>query len=183
MAGESSSSSSGGAPPPLAEGPEETAAVETEVAGLGASDQPAAGAAGPEEAAREAGPEDVAEEEEGGEARAPRCARDPMQPTKAEWEAHQAGHLPYRNWCRYCVEGRCDNPPHYCCPAGQEKPAVQEVHLDCCFVKREDEEHQTTILAFKHRQSRAVRCWVVPRKGSAQAAAQSWPTRAFEGSE
>ena len=95
MAGESSSSN-GGAPPPLAEGPEETAAVETEVAGPGAGDQPAARAEGPEEAV---------EEEEGEEARVPRCIRDPTQPTKAEWEAHQAAHLPYRNWCQHCVEG------------------------------------------------------------------------------
>ena len=42
---------------------------------------------------------------EGEEARAPRCARSPLQPTKAEWEAHQATHLPYRSWCRFCVDG------------------------------------------------------------------------------
>ena len=35
-----------------------------------------------------------ASDKEGEEARAPRCARDPLQPTKAEWEAHQATHLP-----------------------------------------------------------------------------------------
>ena len=50
-------------------------------------------------------------EEEGDEALAPRAARSPLQPTRAEWEAHQATHLPYRNWCRCCVEGRCENPP------------------------------------------------------------------------
>ena len=43
--------------------------------------------------------------EEGEEALVPRCARDPLQPTKAEWEAHQATHLPYRSWCRFCVDG------------------------------------------------------------------------------
>ena len=57
-----------------------------------------------EEEAVEAG------DEEGEEARAPRAARSPLQPTRAEWEAHQATHLPYRSWCRFCVEGRCDNP-------------------------------------------------------------------------
>ena len=53
--------------------------------------------------------EDVSDEE-GEEARVPCAARSPLQPTKAEWEAHQATHLPSRNWCRLCVEGRCGTP-------------------------------------------------------------------------
>ena len=43
--------------------------------------------------------------------------------------------------------------------------------MDYCFVRREGEEHVTTVLALKHRQSRAVRCWVIPRKGGAEAVA------------
>ena len=99
------------------------------------------------------------------EAREPRRMKDPAQPTRAEWEAHQVNHLPYRSWCRYCVEGRCDNPPHSRRPAGKEPPSVPEVHIDYAFVRRDGEERTTTILVAKHRQSRAVRCWVVPRKG------------------
>ena len=99
------------------------------------------------------------------EARAPKRARDPAQPTRAEWEAHQANHLPYRSWCRYCVEGRLSNPPHHQKAAGAEEPALPEVHMDYAFVRREGEADTTTILVVKHRQSRAIRCWVVPRKG------------------
>ena len=58
---------------------------------------------------------------------------------------------------------------------------MQEVHLDYCFVKREDEEHSTTILVLKHRQSRAVRCWVVPRKGSAEAVAAELANEGLRG--
>ena len=43
--------------------------------------------------------------------------------------------------------------------------------MDYCCARREGEEHQTTILVLMHRQSRAVRCWAVPRKGSAEAVA------------
>ena len=43
--------------------------------------------------------------------------------------------------------------------------------MDYCFARREDEEHLTTVLVLTHRQSRAVRCWAVPRKGSAEAVA------------
>ena len=118
------------------------------------------------------------EETGGEEARNPKRARDPAQPTKAEWEAHQANHLPYRSWCKYCVEGRLDNPPHRRRPSGAEEPALPEIHLDYAFVKRDGEERTTTILVAKHRQSRAVRCWVAPRKGRSEAVAAEL---AFEG--
>ena len=64
------------------------------------------------------------------------------------------------------MEGKCDNPPHTRRPAGKEPPTTPEVHIDYAFVKRDGQERTTTILVAKHRQSRAVRCWVVPRKGN-----------------
>ena len=101
------------------------------------------------------------EEEE--EARQPQKPRDPGAPTRAQWEDHQATHLPFRVWCPQCVAGRMDNPPHR---RGREQEAsVPEVHMDYAFCRRHDEEHVTTMLVMKHRQSRAVRCWVVPQKG------------------
>ena len=79
----------------------------------GGHDGPEVAVEGP--AAPQGGEELAAEgegsEEEGEEALVPRAARNPLQPTRAEWEAHQATHLPYRSWCRFCVEGRCDPPP------------------------------------------------------------------------
>ena len=53
--------------------------------------------------------------------------------------------------------------------------------MDYCFVRREDEEHYTTILVLKHRQSRAVRSWVVPRKGSAEAVAAELANEGLRG--
>ena len=58
---------------------------------------------------------------------------------------------------------------------------MQEVHLDYCFVRREDETRGTTVLVLKHRQSRAVRCWVVPRKGSAEAVAAELASEGLRG--
>ena len=49
-------------------------------------------------AGREAEEAAEAGDGEGEEARVPRCVRDPLQPTQAEWEAHQATRLPYRSW-------------------------------------------------------------------------------------
>ena len=36
----------------------------------------------------------------------PRVAARPYTPTKAEIEAHEVTHLPYRNWCAHCVAGK-----------------------------------------------------------------------------
>ena len=43
---------------------------------------------------------------------------------------------------------------------------MPEVHLDYAFCRRQDEDKVVTLLVIKHRQSRAVRCWVVPQKGA-----------------
>ena len=42
------------------------------------------------------------------EARRPEKVRDPSAPTRAQWEEHQATHLPFRAWCPHCVAGRLD---------------------------------------------------------------------------
>ena len=38
--------------------------------------------------------------------------------------------------------------------------------MDYAFCRRREEDQLTTLLVIKHRQSRAVRCWVVPAKGA-----------------
>ena len=54
--------------------------------------------------------------------------------------------------------------------------------MDYCYVRREGEEHYTTVLVLKHRQLRAVRCWAVPRKGSAEAVAAELANEGIRGS-
>ena len=43
---------------------------------------------------------------------APRVATRPYTPTKAEVEAHEFTHLPYRSWCAHCVAGKGVSSPH-----------------------------------------------------------------------
>ena len=38
--------------------------------------------------------------------------------------------------------------------------------MDYAFCRREDEGRVVPLLVMKHRQTRAVRCWVVPQKGA-----------------
>ena len=134
---------------------------------LGPAAGAAAAAAGPADQVEgeDEGDDIVQAVEEGGEeSRVPQKVWDPAAPSRAEWLAHQATHLPFRSWCRFCVEGRASNQPHH--RAGKEdEQLVPEIHLDYAFARRETEEDTITMLVAKHRQSRAVRAWVVPRKG------------------
>ncbi len=98
------------------------------------------------------------------EARAARPARDPGAPTQAMRDAHAATHLPFRSWCDECVQGRCDAPPH----VRQKRPAgeVTEVGFDYAFIRRDNEEDVLTVLVMRDRDSKAIRGWVLERKGA-----------------
>ena len=42
----------------------------------------------------------------------PRVAKQPCKPTPEEVAEHMATHLPYRDWCEICVQGRGQEDPH-----------------------------------------------------------------------
>ena len=42
----------------------------------------------------------------------PQRVKNPMEPSRQEWEEHCITHLPYRSWCPHCVRGRGINSPH-----------------------------------------------------------------------
>ena len=99
----------------------------------------------------------------------PRPAPSPYSPSKAEREAHEATHLPFRSWCSACVQGRADNPPHRRLPArpGDEQ-RLPEVHIDYAFLRRVGSESLAKLVVMKVHPSRAVRAWVVPSKGTGE---------------
>ena len=43
---------------------------------------------------------------------APRVAKNIYTPTAQEIDEHNATHIPARDWCPACVEGKLANPPH-----------------------------------------------------------------------
>jgi hypothetical protein len=116
----------------------------------------------PEESEEQAAPEEGEHPAE--EARAARPARDPGAPTQAERDAHSATHLPFRSWCDECVQGRRDAPPH--CRTKRAAGEVPEVAFDYAFVRRDDEEEVATLLVMRDRDSKALRSWVLERKGA-----------------
>ena len=87
-------------------------------------------------------------------------------PSRAEREAHEATHLPFRSWCEVCVQGRLDNPPHRRLAAEvKEEHRLPEVHLDYAFLRRSDSEVLAKLVILKALPSRALQAWVVPSKG------------------
>ena len=84
-------------------------------------------------------------------------------PSLADWEAHQATHLPFRIWCPECVKERRDNPAHHTVPAKVRD--VPEVGMDYCCFRRADCEDKITVLFQKDRASKAIRSQIVESKG------------------
>ena len=86
-------------------------------------------------------PPDEEPEEEQDEAQEAKVRRAPMGPTKQEREAHEATHMPFREWCKYCVRGRGRNRPHKK-KSKMEKgeiPTVSKVAMDYFFMSQDDE--------------------------------------------
>ena len=104
------------------------------------------------------------DDEDAEQARPANQGRTPYSPTAAERAAHEATHLPFRSWCRHCVEGRRDSPGHVAVDVGEQ--GVAEVGLDYAFIRKEGESQTQTILVLKDRLSRALRAWVLRAKGA-----------------
>ena len=136
---------------------EEQQLAPLEVGGAGASgDAPAAAPAGDE----------GGEVERVEDAVVPPPAPSPCSPTRAEREAHEATHLPYRSWCEECVRGRANNPQHRRrAPGAEEEHRLPEVHLDYAFLRRADSEVLAKLVVLNALPSRAMQAWVVPCKG------------------
>ena len=111
---------------------------------------------------QEAGEEEEGEEE-AEERLVPRCMRSPSEPSMAEREAHMATHLPFRSWCKFCVQGRAENPPHQ--KSENEEVNTPEIQMDYCFTRKEHEEENITILVVKDRNSKVIMPSVVQTKG------------------
>ena len=86
-------------------------------------------------------PVEMREEIEDGnaeESRAPRVARRPYTPSKAEVEAHYPLHLEYRSWCPHCRAGRGISMQHRYCPDVDESHLGVTWSLDYCFMTPEE---------------------------------------------
>ena len=106
------------------------------------------------------------EPEEIGEEAPMRGRRVPRLPSAETLRLHNRTHLPFRSWCRHCVEGRKSHLPH---PAGSsnDRPedAMPEVHVDYAFFRNEVGGETVPVLVLKDRDSKALAAHVIPYKG------------------
>ena len=56
---------------------------------------------------------------------------DPRKPTVQEVEDHNRTHLPYRNWCPYCVQAKGKDLDHR--KSIKEERGLAEFSFDYCF--------------------------------------------------
>ena len=64
------------------------------------------------------------------EARRARVRSGPGEPTKAERDRHNATHLPYQSWCKFCVKGR-----------GRQRPFLRRLTADRCGTQKKGRKH------------------------------------------
>ena len=113
------------------------------------------------------------EEEEGQE---PRNRHAPGAPTQGEREQHACTHIPYREWCKHCVQGRGRGGPRT--EEVEEDGELTMVVMDYCYMGKdrgrtmdgeesevEEEGRDLPILVSKVRRTGKVSATPVPRKG------------------
>ena len=95
-----------------------------------------------------------------------RLVPDPGRPSRGDIERHVAqAHVPFRPWCKHCVEGRAPDDPHRR-QLEDEEGAVPKVSVDYCFLKAEEGDGMTrTVLVLHAKPSRVVAATCVVGKG------------------
>ena len=56
--------------------------------------------------------EEYFDDENGRHFKAPPVVKSPSQPTKEEFESHQATHTPFATWCKHCIAARAVRHRH-----------------------------------------------------------------------
>ena len=92
---------------------------------------------------------------------------EPVVPTKAEIEAHNVTHLPYRSWCRWCVMARRRASPHTRSKASSRR-SIPLLVADYCYMRDCHDTELATVLVAKLYPARAMLAIVVDQKGLSQ---------------
>ena len=118
---------------------------------------------------RRNGDEEVVNVESGEAIQRAEALPEPKVPTKAEIDAHNVNHLPYRSWCPWCVMARRRNSPHLRAQSRLSQRNVPFLVADYCYMRDcQDEELATTLVA-KLYPAKAMLAIVVDQKGLSEA--------------
>ena len=93
--------------------------------------------------------------------------KTPIQPTPKEIAEHEATHLPYQPWCKYCVQGKATNRKHNASRRLEtEKDGVPQIVMDYMFLSNKDKDKVSPILVIKDMKSKSILAQAVPRKST-----------------
>ena len=96
--------------------------------------------------------------------RVPVRKRAPDEPSKKEIEDHNVNHLPYRNWCPFCVSGRGKDLPHK--TKDKEERTVPRVVIDYWFLRDHPGAELVPCATMYDEDLKAYKAHVVPMKGN-----------------
>ena len=104
------------------------------------------------------------------EGRAPKLLTTPYTPSKAEIEAHEATHWPFRAWCPDCVQGRGRNTAHRSSHRDLQESGDPMIVADYCYMSGSDrmideEKSSGPILVMREVRTGATMSMAVPAKG------------------
>ena len=106
--------------------------------------------------------EDVLQDR-GGEAVVPKVVRGVNDPTAAERTLHNKTHLPYRNWCKFCVMGRGRDLPHR--SRDRTEDGLPIIGVDFFFIGEPSVETLMPAVVIRDSASKALFAHVIPGKG------------------
>ena len=112
--------------------------------------------------------EDSIMQEGGEEAQTPRTMCSPCKPSTAEVILHRKTHLPFRSWCKVCVQGRGRRAAQV--TKVREDTGIPMIGLDYFFIgddgaEGEDSKEKVAAVAMRDYFTKALIAHVVPAKG------------------
>ena len=100
-----------------------------------------------------------------GETKTARMLRTPETPTDAARMAHNATHVPFRDWCPICVASRGRSSPHRRVVVNKTADTLPKFQTDYMFTRTVAESKTQPCITFVETRSGVVISFMCPRKG------------------
>ena len=100
-----------------------------------------------------------------GETRTARSLRTPEPPTDATRMAHNATHVPFRDWCPFCVASRGRSSPHRRVVVNRTADTLPKLQTDYMFIRTVAESKTQPCITFVETRSGVVISFMCARKG------------------
>ena len=99
------------------------------------------------------------------ETKTARTLRTPEPPTDAARMAHNATHVPFRDWCPFCVVSRGRSSPHRRVVVNKTADTLPKFQTDYMFIRTVAESKTQRCITFVETRSGVVISFMCSRKG------------------